>query len=82
MMKLALIAFTLLASTDAFSISHNHVAFRKCSMLKMSASNEASKSAIQEALETSKKFGPTSKEARVAWDIVEELNASDNRYDF
>ena len=35
--------------------------------------------AIQEALEASKKFGPTSKEARVAWDIVEELDASDNR---
>ena len=36
-------------------------------------------SAIQEALEASKKFGPTSPEARVAWDIVEEMDASDNR---
>ena len=35
--------------------------------------------AIKEALETSRKFGPQSKEARVAWDIVEEINASDNR---
>jgi len=33
---------------------------------------------IQEALRISKEFGPSSKEARVAWDIVEELDASDN----
>ena len=36
-------------------------------------------SAIQEALEASKKYGATSPEARVAWDIVEEIDASDNR---
>lgn len=29
-------------------------------------------------MEASRKFGPQSKEARVAWDIVEEINASDN----
>mmetsp|Transcript_17033 Transcript_17033/g.21546 ORF Transcript_17033/g.21546 Transcript_17033/m.21546 type:complete len:220 (+) Transcript_17033:90-749(+) len=34
--------------------------------------------AIKAALEASKAHGPTSKEARVAWDIVEEINASDN----
>jgi hypothetical protein len=34
---------------------------------------------VQEALEISKKFGETSPEARAAWDIVEELDAS-NRY--
>jgi len=34
--------------------------------------------AIQEALRISKENGATSQEARVAWDIVEELNASDN----
>jgi|EP00979_Chaetoceros_neogracilis_P008020 hypothetical protein len=38
-----------------------------------------SQNAVKEALETSRKFGPQSKEARVAWDIVEEINASDNR---
>jgi hypothetical protein len=27
----------------------------------------------------SKKYGPTSKEARLAWESVEEINASDNR---
>lgn len=34
--------------------------------------------AIQEAVEASKTFGPQSNEARVAWDIVEEIRASDN----
>jgi hypothetical protein len=33
---------------------------------------------IQEALRKSKEFGIDSKEARVAWDIVEEIDASDN----
>jgi len=35
--------------------------------------------AIKEALEASRMFGPQSKDARVSWDIVEEINASDNR---
>lgn len=38
-----------------------------------------SSAAVKAALEASKKYGPTSKEAAVAWDIVEELDASDNR---
>lgn len=37
-----------------------------------------SASAVEAALEASRTFGPTSPEARVAWDIVEEINASDN----
>jgi len=41
--------------------------------------NSNADDAIKEALETSKKYGITSKEARVAWDIVEEINASNNR---
>jgi len=36
--------------------------------------------AIAHALEMSKTFGPTSKEAALAWDIVEELDSSDNRF--
>jgi hypothetical protein len=35
--------------------------------------------AIKAAMEASRTFGGTSSEARVAWDIVEEINASDNR---
>mmetsp|Transcript_5838 Transcript_5838/g.8588 ORF Transcript_5838/g.8588 Transcript_5838/m.8588 type:complete len:190 (-) Transcript_5838:115-684(-) len=37
-----------------------------------------SSAAVAHALEMSKKFGPTSKEAASAWDIVEELDSSDN----
>jgi CP12 domain len=35
--------------------------------------------AIKDAMAASEKFGATSKEARVAWDAVEEMDASDNR---
>jgi hypothetical protein len=34
---------------------------------------------VEEALKITASFGIDSKEAQVAWDIVEELNASDNR---
>lgn len=37
-----------------------------------------SSGAVQEALEASRKFGSTSSEARIAWEVVEELDASDN----
>jgi len=37
-------------------------------------------SAVEEALKISAAFGIESKEAKVAWDIVEEMDASDNRY--
>lgn len=36
--------------------------------------------AVEEALKVTAAFGIESKEAQVAWDIVEEMNASDNRY--
>ena len=34
--------------------------------------------AIAEAMKISKKYGPTSKEAALAWEAVEEMDASDN----
>lgn len=34
---------------------------------------------IKEALKVSKKFGAASPEARLAWEAVEEVDASDNR---
>jgi len=37
-----------------------------------------SSGAVHEALEASRKFGPTSSEGRIAWEVVEELDASDN----
>jgi len=75
-MKLIL-ASIILASTQAFA--PNAVPFLSrqgvASALHSTPSNE---DAIQEAMRLSKEKGATSSEARVAWDIVEELNASDN----
>lgn len=34
---------------------------------------------VEEALKITASFGIDSKEARVAWDVVEEMDASDNR---
>ena len=34
---------------------------------------------VEEALKVTASFGIDSKEAKVAWDIVEEMDASDNR---
>jgi CP12 domain len=45
------------------------------------ATDAAAAKAVKAALEASKKYGSTSPEARVAWDVVEEINASDNRYE-
>ena len=70
-MKLFLLA-ALVSSSAAFAPAP---AGRHSVALFGSASSDA----IEAALEASKKYGPTSQEARVLWDIVEEMNASDNR---
>jgi len=75
-MKLIL-ASIILASTQAFApnavpfLSRQGVAFALHSTL-------SSEEAIQDAMRLSKEKGATSSEARVAWDIVEEIDASDN----
>lgn len=43
------------------------------------APSEKVEKAIQEAKAASEKYGAASPEARVAWDVVEELDAADNR---
>ena len=35
--------------------------------------------AVQEAMKITESYGISSREAKVAWDIVEEIDASDNR---
>ena len=67
-------AATMLFTSEAFMPSA--ISSRQSLALKTSADSNA----VQEALHASKTFGPTSREARVAWDIVEEIRASDNRY--
>jgi hypothetical protein len=45
----------------------------------MALAASATTTAIEAALAASKEHGPTSKEAMLAWETVEEMNASDNR---
>jgi len=74
-MKL-LLALTLLASIQAFA--PNAIAFSGRTAAFASVVPVEHEGAIEEAMRLSKEYGATSQEARVAWDIVEELNASDN----
>jgi len=62
-------------STIPFHSGRQTLAFALHSTSTSTTNNDK---AIQDAMRLSKEMGATSKEARVAWDIVEELNASDN----
>jgi len=75
-LSLGLISMMCLSSALAFT----PIAFRPSSMSTshLSATAGDASQAIQEALAASKKYGPNSSQARVAWDIVEEINASNN----
>jgi hypothetical protein len=75
MLLLALVAVVLslsTSSTDAFSAATN-----PSRPIRPDAS-----AAVEEALKVTAAYGIESKEARVAWDIVEEMDASDNRYEY
>lgn len=72
-MKLFLIA-ALVSSTAAFSPVAPATGRHSALFSAVDSSD-----AVKAALAASKEFGPTSKEAALAWDIVEEMDASDNR---
>ena len=65
-----------LCTHAAFVHSSDSSTANQCFALKMSRPDSSNE--IKEALRISKEFGPTSNEARVAWEIVEEKDASDN----
>lgn len=73
-MKLSLAFLLFAASTEAFAPA----TFGVRSMTQL-ASRVDSTSLVDEALAASKKFGASSKEARLAWEAVEEVDSSDNR---
>lgn len=73
-MKLFLIA-ALVSSTAAFSPVAPATGRHSSALFSAVDSSDA----VKAALAASKEFGPTSKEAALAWDIVEEMDASDNR---
>ena len=56
---------------------HSKTAFEIPEKQIVSWQNDSSK-AVEDANNKSRMYGPHSKQARVAWDIVEEMNASDN----
>jgi len=69
-MKLCLLA-ALVASAAAFAPT-------PCGRSPVALRASASADAIEAALAASKEHGATSSQARVLWDIVEEIDASDN----
>jgi len=88
-MKITSLAVLLLAvaSADAFSSPSFGVALRNKSLTQLGAARKPgvirpdASAAVEEALKITASFGIDSKEAAAAWDIVEEIDASDNRYD-
>jgi len=71
-------------SANAFMVSAPTTGSTPSTKLHMSSSEKGGQQRIDTseyitaAVAASQTFGPTSKEARVAWDIVEEMDASDN----
>lgn len=75
-MKLAINAL-LIGSAAAFAPSAGRVAPRTSTAIFDTTAVDSS-TAIQEALAASEKFGATSKEACIAWEIVEEMDSSNS----
>lgn len=77
--SLSLIAAVAVAAPGVSAFAPSTVGIRSSSpaVILQNARVDTS-DAIQEAMEISKMFGPTSKEAALAWEAVEEMDASDN----
>jgi len=74
-MKLSVpsLVILLIASADAFAPMH--MGSRASTLLRVTESADA----VKEAKAASEEFGATSPEARVAWELVEEIDASNSR---
>jgi hypothetical protein len=82
-MKLSIASAALLAlfmtAADAFVVRQPAAFTRSSAALSAAARPDAS-SLVEEALKITAAYGIESKEAQVAWEAVEEVDASDNRY--
>jgi CP12 domain len=85
-MKIALLLLSLSASQVAAFAPRHHAFVASSKALSSSALRMSSTTsrpdvtkAVAAAVDAAKKFGPASPEARLAWETVEELSASDNR---
>ena len=74
-MKFSL-AILALAASSAQAFSPRSISPRSTQL----AARVDSSSLVEEALAASKKYGASSPEARLAWEAVEEVDASDNRW--
>jgi hypothetical protein len=75
-MKLS-ISLALLAASAVSGFAPSTFGVRPSTQL--ASTRPDTSEAIKAALAASKKFGATSAEARIAWEKVEEMDASDNR---
>eukprot|EP00533_Pseudo-nitzschia_delicatissima_P015551 CAMPEP_0197265704 /NCGR_PEP_ID=MMETSP1432-20130617/2558_1 /TAXON_ID=44447 /ORGANISM="Pseudo-nitzschia delicatissima, Strain UNC1205" /LENGTH=223 /DNA_ID=CAMNT_0042730475 /DNA_START=44 /DNA_END=715 /DNA_ORIENTATION=+ len=66
------------SSTSAFTANLNKRGSTQLTMAKLVAPSADVSALIDEATKLSQDFGPTSPEARLAWEAVEEVNAADN----
>ena len=77
--NISLILFTL-STVNSFTSPSSRLF--GCRLSTKLLSRTDSSEAVKAALEASKQYGATSKEARLAWEAVEEMDSSDNRYVF
>lgn len=75
-MKKYTICTLLFVTAQAFTVPFSCSVRGKVTVLR--ARPDTSKQ-VEAALEASHRYGPTSPEARIAWEAVEEMDASDNR---
>lgn len=77
--KIVFIFIILISTASSFTTrtNLNIVSSQKLSFVALQARVDSS-DAVTKALEASKKFGAASKEARLAWEEVEEIASSDN----
>lgn len=76
-LALALIAATAVSPSVAFTAGLARTNNRNNNGLSLSARVDSSE-LVKEAMKITDKFGSTSAEARLAWETVEEIDASDN----
>lgn len=75
-MKFTVTPLLLVSTAYGFTISAP--SFRRISSTAVFNARIDSADAVAAALAASKEYGPTSKEARLAWEAVEEMDSSDN----
>ena len=74
------IACLYLVASTASAFAPSSAWKTRAATTSLAATRPDTSQAVAAALEASKKYGATSPEARLAWEAVEEQDASDNRY--